>query len=169
MDIPVNWSKEYITIEYVLGSVTSVSANIFGMNVVYTSRTKKKVPYKFYKNLDEMIPTCDVISIHASCGDEFLNAKRLAKLPTNSVVINFGVAGCVNEDALIKEINRSRLRAIIDHFVDHKIRKEFRSATNDTVLSPEIGYYTKQALINLAQITIDNAQSYLEGKPQNVI
>jgi lactate dehydrogenase-like 2-hydroxyacid dehydrogenase len=144
-------------------------ANAFGMNVIYYSRTKKDVSYQFFENLDDMISKCDVISIHSSSGDEFLTTERLTKLPNNSIVINFGVAGSVNEDSLIKEIQSGRLRAIIDHFANHKIRKELREFNDNTVLSPEIGYYTKQSLVRLSQITIDNIKKFLEGNPQNVV
>ncbi len=115
-----------------------------------------------------MVPKCHIISIHSNSSDEFLNAERLSKLPNRAIVINFGVAGCVNEKALIKELQTGRLRAVLDHFVDHKIKNEFRTSSN-TILSPEIGYYTKQALEKLAQIAIDNAKSFLEDNVQNKV
>lgn len=151
-----------------IGSRVAEIANAFGMNVIYHSRTKKNVPYEFFENLDEMVPKCDIISIHSSSSDEFLNAERLSKLPNGAIVINFGVAGCVNEEALIKELQSGRLKAGLDHFVDHKIKNEFRTSSN-TILSPEIGYYTKQALEKLAQIAIDNAKSFLEDNTQNKV
>jgi D-3-phosphoglycerate dehydrogenase len=149
-----------------IGSRVAEIANAFGMNVIYNSRKKKNVPYEFFENLDKMIPRCDVITIHSSSSDEFLNAERLAKLHDGAIVINFGVTGCVNEEALIKELQSSRLYAILDHFVDHKIKKEFIESKN-TILSPEIGYYTKQALEKLVQIAINNAKSFLEGNVKN--
>ena len=149
-----------------IGSRVAELANAFHMNVIYYSRKKKNVPYEFFEKLDDMIPKCDVISIHSSSSDEFLDATRLAKLHDGAIVINFGVAGCVNEDALIKELQSGRLKAALDHFVDHKIKKEFIESKN-TILSPEIGYYTKQALEKLVQIAIDNAKSFLEGNVKN--
>jgi D-3-phosphoglycerate dehydrogenase len=149
-----------------IGSRVAEIANSFGMNVVYNSRKKKKVPFEFFENIDDMIPKCDIISIHSSSSDEFLNAKRLAKLHDGAVIINFGVAGCVNEEALAKELQSGRLKAVLDHFVDHKIKKEFIESKN-TILSPEIGYYTKQALEKLVQIAIDNAKSFLKGNVKN--
>lgn len=149
-----------------IGSRVAELASAFGMNVIYHSRKKKDVPYEFFANLDEMIPKCDVLSIHSNSSDEFLNAKRLANIHDEAIVINFGAAGCVNEDVLVKELQSGRLKAALDNFVGHKIRKEFIESKN-TILSPEIGYYTKQAVERLAQTAIDNAKSFLEGNVKN--
>jgi lactate dehydrogenase-like 2-hydroxyacid dehydrogenase len=149
-----------------IGSRVAEIGKAFGMNVVYHSRKKKDVPYEFFSSLDDMIPKCDVISIHSSSSDEFLNAGRLAKLHDEAIVINFGVAGCVNEEALAKELRSGRLKAALDHFVDHKVRDEFKDSKN-VILSPEIGYYTKQSIARLADVAIDNAKSFLEGNVKN--
>jgi lactate dehydrogenase-like 2-hydroxyacid dehydrogenase len=151
-----------------IGSRVAEIATTFGMNVIYHSRTMKDVPYKFFDNLDDMIPMCDIVSIHSSSSDEFLNAKRLSKLPNGAIIVNFGVAGCVNEEALVKELQTGRLRAVLDHFVNHNIKNEFRTSAN-TILSPEIGYYTKESLEKLSQIAIDNAKSFLDGDAKNVV
>ena len=52
------------------------------------------------------------------------------RAPFNAIVINFGVGGCVNEDALIKELQSGRLRAILDHYVNHKIKEGFIESEN---------------------------------------
>lgn len=156
-----------------IGTRVAEIGKAFGMNILYYSK-ERKIDVEnslgiMYGELDDLIKNSDVITIHSSSNDEFLGEKELEKVKDSSIIINFGVAGAVNEDALIKELKSGRLKAIIDHFMDHKIKEGLIEAEDNSVLTPEIGYYTRQALYNLAQICIDNSRSYLEGRVQNKV
>jgi len=98
-----------------------------------------------------------------------LGKEELKKVKDNSIIINFGVVGSINEDALIEHLKSGRLKAIIDHFVEHKVKQGFIDAKENTILTPEIGFYTRQALERLTTTCIENAKNFLEGKVKNKI
>jgi len=153
-----------------IGTRVAELAKAFGMNVIYFSRTRKPDCEKNgvkWCTLDELVKKADIITLHASSGEELLSEKELDEMKDGAIVINFGIAGAVNEDALIKRVKNGKLYAIMDHYVGHKIKPGFIEQTSRTLLTPEIGFYTTQALSRLTQICIENAKSYLAGKVQN--
>jgi len=153
-----------------IGTRVAELAKAFGMNVIYFSRTRKPDSEKNeikWSTLDELVKKADIITLHASSGEELLSEKELDEMKDGAIVINFGIAGAVNEDALIKRVKNGKLFAIMDHYVGHKIKSGFIEQKSRTLLTPEIGFYTTQALSRLTQICIENAKSYLAGKVQN--
>lgn len=150
-----------------IGSRVAELAKAFGMKVIYYSRTKKENDSEFC-TLQELLKKSDIVTIHASSGGEILGERELKLLKNGSIVINFGVAGAVNENALIKELEKGRLKAVLDHFENHKLKEGLVNSQN-ALLTPEIGFYTKQALEKLTDICINNAKSFLEGKVQNKV
>ena len=60
------------------------------------------------------------------------------------------------------------MQAIIDVYENHKPKEAFTKNDN-TLLTPEIGFFTEESLNRLNQIAIENARSYLEGKVQNKV
>lgn len=152
-----------------IGSRVAEIAKAFNMNVVYYSKTKKpNVPYE-YMELDNLLRCADVVSLHASFGGEIITPQRIKLLKKGALVINFGIAGAVNEYALIEELKAGRLRAILDHYENHEIKQAFRDAGENVLLTPEIGFYTKQALEKLTDICVYNLISFLNGKPTNIV
>ena len=53
--------------------------------------------------------------------------------------------------------------------------KEFQTADNplsslpNVIVTPEIGFYTEQALVRMVDISIDNVEAFLKGEPTNVV
>lgn len=150
-----------------IGSRVAELANAFGMSVIYNSKTEKNENYQ-YCNLNDLLKKSDIITLHTNSGDELIGEKELKLLKNGAIIVNFGVAGNINEDALIKELESGRLKAILDHYADHKIKAGFIESKN-TLLTPEIGFYTKQALQILVNVSIDNLEGFLDGKIQNKV
>lgn len=64
--------------------------------------------------LDTLLPSADALLLalpQTPATDNLLNAKRLALLPTHSVVINLGRGNAIDEKALCKALNENRLWA----------------------------------------------------------
>lgn len=156
-----------------IGTRVSEIARAFGMDVIYFSRTRNPEQESGgikYETLEELVKKSDIITLHASSSQEILTSKLLDQTNPGLVIVNMGVGGSVNEDALIKNLKSGRLRAVLDVFEDHKIKKGIKEAPKENIiLSPHIAFYTRQAIFRLTQACIENARSYLDGKTKNKV
>ncbi|MYW14800.1 hydroxyacid dehydrogenase [Streptomyces sp. SID2955] len=67
--------------------------------------------------LDDLLRTCDVVSLHAPQTAEthrLLGARELALMPTGSVLINTARGALVDPEALVAELRTGRLSAVLD-------------------------------------------------------
>ncbi|HUP87951.1 MAG TPA: NAD(P)-dependent oxidoreductase, partial [Longimicrobiales bacterium] len=81
-----------------IGTAVGEKASAFGMNVRYWRRGD---------DLDELLKTADVISIHLSKSPEtekLIDARRLSLLKDDAMFINTARGALVDESALIKEL-----------------------------------------------------------------
>lgn len=154
-----------------IGGRLAELASAFGMNVLYYSRTKKDFPYKFC-SLEELLKESDIVSINCSLSKEtekVIGEKEFALMRKGSVLVNFVHGKTVDEKAMLKHLKSGKIRAVIDDIQDEKVKKELAKLRGDIILSPHIGYYTKNAIENLANIAIQNAKSFLEEKVENKV
>mgnify|MGYP000075328757 FL=1 len=113
--------------------------------------------------LEPLIKKSNVVSLHCPLTPttrNLLDAKRLAMLPDQCIVINTARAGLFDEEALLKELHAKRLHAGIDCFQDEPLGENspWLSAPN-TILTPHIGGTTENAF---RQMGVMAAQSILE-------
>lgn len=67
--------------------------------------------------LEHLLRTCDIVSLHAPATDEtrhLLDARRLALMPDGAVLINTARGSLVDTGALVEELRTGRLSAVLD-------------------------------------------------------
>ncbi len=101
-----------------IGKEVAKVATAFGANVSYysTSKTKHSKEYP-HQELNELLSSCDIISIHAPLNDNTLNLldkDELMFMKSGAILINVGRGGIVNEKALADEISSGRIFAGLD-------------------------------------------------------
>ena len=139
------------------------------MNVIYYSRTKKPVDYK-YVELDKLLRISDVVSVHCSVNPtskEMINAEKIKLMKDNSILINTSSNLIFKEEEIIPIIKQKNIKIAVDAFEEGKIKEEWFSIPN-ALLTRHIGYLTYESSEKRNDITIENARKFLEGNPQNV-
>ena len=153
-------------------------ANAIGMNVIawtYNPSDEKASQYGLqYVELDELLRTADVISLHVSLTDDtrrMISTREFGLMKQDSLFINCGRGGLVDTDALIEALNSGRLGgAGIDVFDPEPVPAGHPLLEMEqVVLTPHCADMTPEGVDLLNEGAADNVLAYLNGQPQNVV
>lgn len=158
-----------------IGMRTAMIAKAFGCEVYAYSRTVKDVPGITYTSLENIMSTCDVISLHVPMNEQtkhMIDGEKIAMMKENAVLINTARGGVVDSKALAEALNSQKIAgACIDVFETEPPLDENHPLLNakNTIVTPHVAFATKEALIKRAVIVFENIVKYLDGTPQNVM
>ena len=158
-----------------IGTRVANIAKAFGCEVYAYSRTKKDLDGVTYVTLDELMSSCDVISLHVPLNDStkgLINADNIAKMKESAVLINTARGPVVDSQALADALNEGKIAgAAVDVFEneppvakDHPLLQ-----AKNLIATPHVAFATKEALIKRAIINFDNVKYWMEGNPINVM
>jgi phosphoglycerate dehydrogenase-like enzyme len=121
---------------------------------------------------DQLLSQSDVVTLHLVLSDRsrgILGAGELAKMRDGAILVNTARGPLVDEAALLKELQAKRIFAALDVYGKEPLPEDhpIRQAPN-TVLSPHLGFSTKEVFRDFYQGAIDNILAYLAGSPTNV-
>jgi glyoxylate reductase len=136
-----------------IGRAVGERARAFGMRVKYWGRT---IPVDFggeLVELDELLSSCDVVSVHLSKSAETEGLIDPSALKDGAILINTSRGSIVDEAVLVRELVHGRISAGLDVYSDEpRVPSELLSLDN-VVLLPHIGsgtYEARQAMWDLA-------------------
>ncbi len=158
-----------------IGLRTAAIANAFGCQVLAYSRTKKDIPGITYVDMDTLLSSCDIVSLHTPLNSDtrgLIGKEELAKMKPSAILINTSRGPVVDSAALADALNNGRLAgAGIDVFeTEPPIVKDHPLLTAKNVIAtPHVAFATKEALEKRAVIVFDNVDKWLKGTPQNVM
>lgn len=144
-----------------------------GMNVVAWSRSM--TPEKALAgrvdavNVERLFDRADIVSIHLVLSPEthhIVGATELARLKAGALIVNTSRAGLIDETALIAELRAGRIQAALDVFSEEPLPAghPLLSAPN-TVLTPHVGYGTRENYHHFFHNSIENLVAFLDGAP----
>ena len=150
-----------------LGDIGKSVANVaksFGCEVIYYS-TSGKNSNKNYKKveLDELLRSCDIISIHAPLNENtknLISKNELVKLKKGAILMNFGRGGIVDEKEVAKQIDSSDLKFITDVLESEPMRADhpFLKVKNrqNLLITPHVAWASIEARKRLIEIVAKN-------------
>jgi D-3-phosphoglycerate dehydrogenase len=124
--------------------------------------------------LDALLQVSDIISLHLPLTEEtkhLINKERLSLLKKTAVVVNQARGPVVDSQALADALNSGSIAAaVIDVFDQEPPIPESQPLLHakNTVLTPHVGFASKESMIRRADIAFGNVQAWLDGKPINV-
>jgi len=157
-----------------IGMAVSKRAQSFGMDIIYNNRTRfdvaKELKFNItYKNLDELLKTSDVISIHVDLNKstlKFINYEKLCLMKPNSYLINTSRGQVIDEKSLIKILLEDKISgAALDVFENEplSVDDEIFNLKN-IILTPHIGSATFEARSKMGEICALDVFSVLSSK-----
>jgi lactate dehydrogenase-like 2-hydroxyacid dehydrogenase len=150
-----------------IGQEIADRLQVFNPTIVYHTRSKKDVPYKYYDNLVEMAGDCDVLICITPGGpstNKIVNADVLHALGSEGMLINVSRGSVVDEDALIAALSDGSLGwAGLDVFEkEPKIPAALKALQNVDLL-PHVGSGTIETRAAMGALTVDNLLQYLDN------
>ena len=154
-----------------IGRKVAQIATAFGCELVYysTSGANNSADYKRVE-LDELLATSRIVSIHAPLNDNTRNLisyPQLQKMRRDAILINVGRGQIVDEAALAKAIDEKLLYgACLDVLAQEPIKADNPllsiNLKDRLFISPHVAWVSAEALTTLLQKTMQNIQQYLE-------
>ncbi len=150
-----------------IGRGVAKVASAFGTNVCYYSTSGKNKTDDYQSvSLDELLSTCDIISIHAPLNEQtnnLLDYKELQKCKDGAVVLNLGRGGIINEEAVAKIIDEKNLSFGLDVLTKEPMIQNhpLLSVKNKDSLyiTPHIAWTSIEARNKLIASVIENIKS----------
>ncbi len=151
--------------------VANIAAS-FGANVLYYSTSGKNSVDGFRRvELDEILQSSDILSVHAALNENtknIISEKELKKLSKNAILMNFARGGIVDEEAVAKALNADSLGSYIsDVFEREPIANDSALLSIENkeklVLTPHIGWASIEARDRLIGEIANNIKAFLEG------
>lgn len=159
-------------------------ANGFKMKVIAYDPYPIDNPTTFkYVSLDYLLSSSDIISLHCPLTEEtkhILNKEAFEKMKKGVIIINTSRGGLIDSIALLDSIKSRKVSAACldvyeeetdiffvdrsNHILDDEVLRDLISMPNVIVTSHQ-AFLTKEALKNIAKVTIDNIRMYFEDNP----
>ncbi|MGI6525393.1 MAG: 2-hydroxyacid dehydrogenase [Bdellovibrionota bacterium] len=157
-----------------IGSKVAHLAQAFGMEVLYYSRTRRRDQESLgisFVQFSELLERSHVISFHCPLTEEtraMLTSERVQQLKSSTILLNPSRPEIFDLAALYKRCATSDLFVWFDELQNQEWRDKFRNMDN-VYLTPDFGWWTKEAQKRNRDWTLDNIKAYLAGKPQNTV
>ena len=151
-----------------IGSVIAQRSQAFRMEVGYTSRSPKNVPWQRFPDMKALAQWCDFLIVVIPGSPEthhLVNAEVLDALGPQGYLVNIARGALVDTDALIKALKEHRIAgAALDVFEHEPHVEEGLIALDNVVLTPHQGSATVETRADMADLVMRNIQKALSGQ-----
>lgn len=150
-------------------------AQAFGCNTYAYNRTPKQIEGVTFVELDELLKTCDIISVHVPQTPStvgMIGKEQFAIMKDTALFINTARGPIVDSAALAEALNSGKIAgAAVDVFEmeppvpqDHILFQ-----ARNLIATPHVAFASEQAFEKRAVIVTENIKKWMDGEPQNVI
>ncbi len=157
-----------------IGQAVARRAKGFGMAVHYHNRTRlapgleAALAANWCEDLDKMLETMDLISIHCPQTPEtvhLLNAARLDRIQPHAIIVNTARGGIIDEAALAERLADGRIAgAGLDVYEFEPAIHPTLLTLDNVVLAPHLGSATHEGRVAMGEKVVQNILAYVRGE-----
>lgn len=158
-----------------IGKRVAMIAHSFGCEVYAYTRTPHPVDHVQFVSLDELLASCDIVSLHIPFTKEskhMIGEWELKRMKKDAILINTARGGVIDNIALAQALQEHEIGGALIDVLDSEppfaMETPLLHAPN-TIITPHIAFASKQAMVKRAHIVAENIDAYLNDEPQNVI
>lgn len=159
----------------------------FGMNIlandVYPDERFAREAGFTYVPLEELYKRSDIITLHCPLTEQtrnMINEESIAMMKESVMLINTSRGQLIHTNALIEGLKSKKIVAAgldvyeeeEDYFYEDKSDKIIDDdvlarllSFNNVIVTSHQGFFTREAMRNIAETTLQNIQDFTEGKP----
>lgn len=141
----------------------AVSQLLSALGVTVIGHDIKMADDLYSINLNELLLTSDVVSIHASTDSCIIGRDEIDKMKFGSYLINMSRGIAVDEEALYEALKSDHLAGAALDVFEHEPYSGKLIELNNVVLTPHIGSYTKECRIEMELAAVKNLLEVLDG------
>ena len=157
-----------------IGRAVARRAKGFGMKIIYYD--KRRAPREVeeelgakYVELEELLRTADIISIHTPLTPEtrhMIGEKELKMMKNSAILVNTARGAIIDTDALVKALKEKWIRAAALDVFEQEPLPEGHPLTklDNVVLAPHIGSATFETRSRMACIVLENLEAFARGE-----
>lgn len=155
-----------------IGRNFAKKAQAFDCEVMYYSTSGKNSNSEYKQvSLDELLSTCDIISIHCPLNEntkDLLNYENMKNIKDGAILLNLGRGGIINEADLAKIIDEKEIYCGIDVVSVEPILEDnsLLKVKNKQrlLLTPHIGWASIEARTRLVKMVAENIKEFISQK-----
>lgn len=154
----------------------------FGMHVIAYDLYPDTSSDIEYVGLDDLLRKSDIISLHCPLTEQtyhMMDENAFGKMKEGALLVNTSRGGLVSSDALLNAVKKRKLAGVaLDVYeeeaaffyedMSHVIRRNENLATllsfPNVLITSHQAYLTKEALHNIAEVTLRNLDDYFDGR-----
>lgn len=165
-----------------IGSRVVEIAKGFGMKILVTtkhpSKTRAEKHQVRFIDLKKLLRECDIITLHVPLTDgtyHMINKNNIAFMKKGSLLINTARGEVVDTKALIWALEEGIIKgAGLDVLEREDNPKIWRNSyklfkEKNVIITPHNGYNSKEAIRTILDISAQNINAYLAGRPINIV
>ncbi|WP_456479074.1 D-2-hydroxyacid dehydrogenase [Nautilia sp.] len=152
-----------------IGRGVAKIAKSFGADVIYYSTSGKNSNPEYKRvDLDELLKTSDIISVHAPLNEKtknLLNYEKLSLVKDNAVLVNLGRGGIINEKDLAEVLEQKDIFVGLDVFEKEPVNADnpLLKFKEKTLLSPHIAWTSIEARKKLMGGIYRNIEEFVKS------
>lgn len=150
-----------------IGLAIARRAEAFGMEIAYTARSQKDVPYQRCENIEQLAAFSDFLVLALPGSPEniqLVDAKVLAALGKSGVLINIARGTVVNESDLIQALQQGVIKgAALDVFPQEPVIHPALRELDNVLLTPHIASATHETREGMANNVLENLLAYFSN------
>jgi glyoxylate reductase len=157
-----------------IGAATARRARAFGMRIAYAGRRRADAALETeldatMLNLDDLVATADVVSIHTPLSDatrHLIDARRLGLMKPTAHLVNTSRGPVVDEAALAAALRDGTIAgAGLDVFEREPVIEPALLGIENVVLLPHLGSATIETRTAMGVLAAENAAAVLRADP----
>lgn len=162
-----------------IGQATAKRARAFNMRLLYWNRTRLSKERELelgveYRELDQLWPECDFISIHVAYNDQthhLVSTSQFEKMKSTATLVNTARGAIIDEKAMVKALQTGQLgRAGLDVYEDEPRLEAELCGMPNVVLAPHLGSACIETRTQMGDMVIDNVLAAFRGdRPPNQV
>ncbi|MFZ3041618.1 MAG: D-2-hydroxyacid dehydrogenase [Thiobacillus sp.] len=159
-----------------LGHGMQIIAEAFGMRVLVAEHKHAATIREGHTPFDSVIQAADVISLHIPLTAEtrhMISTREFGLMKPTAILINTARGNLVDEAALVEALKAGRIGgAGFDVLAVEPPREGSPLLDLDLpnfILTPHVAWSSREAMQTLADQLVDNIETFVAGKPSNVV